>query len=140
MLFIIAGLAVVGLLFASKKILQHSRTRKFLTEIIGKYSELRSENKLEWEEAINQVIDNRYSRAEDFRTLYHVKQLWGQKSDELIDKQDEEESFLKELVLVISLVEKSDYAKASELEKETLFKKHYQALMDSKTRDEVEAA
>ena len=140
MLFIVAGLAIVGLLFASKKILEHNRTRKFLTEIISKYSELRSKKKLEWEEAINQVIDTRYSRAEDFRTLYHVKQLWQQKSDELIENEGEEENFLKELILVISLVEKSDYARVSEEEKETLFKKYYQAFMDAKTLNDIEAA
>ncbi|NRA44396.1 MAG: hypothetical protein HRU09_05515 [Oligoflexales bacterium] len=140
MLFIIAGLALLGLLFASKKILQHNRTRKFLTEIIGSYSELRSKKKLEWEEAIDEVISNRYNRAEDFRTLYHVKQLWKEKADELIENQDEEEAFLRELILVISLVEKSDYAKANEAEKATLFKKYYQSLMDLSSGDDIEAA
>ena len=131
---------VLGLLFASKKILQHNRTRKFLTEIIGSYSELRSKKKLEWEEAIDEVISNRYNRAEDFRTLYHVKQLWKEKADELIENQDEEEAFLRELILVISLVEKSDYAKANEAEKATLFKKYYQSLMDLSSGDDIEAA
>ena len=140
MLFIIAGLAFLGLLFASKKFLHHNKTRKFLTEIIGNYSELRSKKNLDWEDAINEVISTRYNRAEDFRTLYHVKQLWKEKSDELIEKQDEEENFLKELILVISLVEKSDYAKVSESEKEALFKKYYQALMEANSGDDIEAA
>lgn len=138
MLFVLAGLAFVGLLFTSRIFFQQTKTRKFLSEIIANYSELRIDKKLDWEEATNQVITNRYNRAEDNRTLFHVKQLWNQKSEELEEASDED--VLRQLVSIISLVEKSTFAKVPEPDKIELFKKYYEALMVTNPKDDIEAA